>query len=280
MTDKEMRAACAIGWPIKQSKSPIIHGYWIERYGINGEYRLEAVPPEDFPAFITNLPAHGYVGCNVTIPHKLVALANSEPDDRARAVGAANALWIDGDRLRSTNTDVEGFVGSLDASAPGWDENLESAVVCGAGGAGRAVVFGLLERGVACVHLVNRTPSRAQALREAFGPRVHPATWEDLPRVLDGAGLIANATSLGMTGNPDVEWDLAPMRDDAVAADVVYAPLKTSLLAVAERRGFGTSDGLGMLLHQAIRGFELWFGVRPEVTTELRALVERALAKS
>ena len=280
MTDEETRAVCVIGWPIKQSKSPIIHGHWIERYGINGDYRLEAVTAEDFPAFITNLSAHGYVGCNVTIPHKLAALANSAPDQRARAVGAANALWIDGDRLRSTNTDVDGFVGSLDAAAPGWDDNLESAVVCGAGGAARAVVFGLLERGVACVNLVNRTPSRAKELQEAFGPRVRPATWEDLPRLLDGAGFIANATSLGMTGNPDVDWDLSPMGDGAVAADIVYSPLKTSLLAAAERRGFATSDGLGMLLHQAVRGFELWFGVRPEVTTELRQLVEDALAES
>lgn len=279
MTQDTFRAACAIGWPVKHSLSPVIHGHWIEKHGISAAYRLEEVSPEDFPAFIGDLAGHGYVGANVTQPHKLVALELSDSDKRARGVGAANTLWLESGRLRSTNTDVEGFIGALDASAPGWDQNLEKVVVFGAGGASRAVVYGFLERVPCSIHVVNRTPARVEALRAHFGPRVLPVHWEEAAEALDGASLIANATSLGMTGNPDLEWDLSRVRDDAVAADVVYVPLKTSLLAAAEQRGLRTSDGLGMLLHQAVRGFSLWFGIRPTVTDELRALVLDALAK-
>jgi shikimate dehydrogenase len=274
---ESIRAACAVGWPIKHSKSPIIHGYWIERHGIAGAYRLEAVKPEDFPDFIANLAAHGYVGCNITKPHKEVALALSEPDERARAVGAANTLWLDDGRLRSTNTDVEGFIASLDDTAPGWDANLENAVVLGAGGAARAVVYGILERGAQRVHVVNRTFGRAEAFRERLGPRIRPAHWSDLPDLLPEAQLIANATSLGMVGNPDLALDLGGVGNDTVVADVVYTPLMTSLLTAAAKRGLRYSDGLGMLLHQAGRPFELWWGVRPRVTPELRQLVVRAL---
>ncbi len=277
MTDKEIRAACVVGWPVAHSRSPRLHGYWIGRYQVAGSYGLEAVRPEGFPEFVPNLAGHGYVGGNVTQPHKDMALKLSEPDQRARAVGAANTLWLDDGRLRSTNTDVEGFIGSLDASAPGWDRDLKCAVVFGAGGAARAVVYGLIERGAERIHVVNRTEARAEALRQRFGPRVHPAAWADAPSLIARARLIANATSLGMTGNPDVDWDLGPARDDAVVVDIVYVPLKTSLLAAAERRGLRTADGLDMLLYQGVRGFELWFGVRPEVTAELRALMQRGL---
>lgn len=274
---EDIRAACVVGWPVKHSKSPIIHGYWIERHGIAGAYRLEGVKPDDFPGFLANLAAHGYVGCNITKPHKEVALALSEPDERARAVGAANTLWLDDGILRSTNTDVEGFIASLDDSAPGWDTNLENAVVLGAGGAARAVAYGILERGAQNIHVVNRTFERAEAFRERLGPRIHPARWEDLPGLLPGAGLIANTTSLGMVGNPDLVLDLSAVGDDTVVADAVYAPLMTSLLIAAKNRGLRYSDGLGMLLHQARRPFELWWGVRPQVTPELRELVVRAL---
>ena len=279
MTDTEIRAACAIGWPVAHSRSPRLHGYWIERHGIAGSYGLEAVRPEDFAEFVTNLAGHGYVGGNVTQPHKDMALKLSDPDARARAVGAANTLWLEDGRLRSTNTDVEGFLGSLDASAPGWDRELKCALVFGAGGAARAVVYGLIERGAERIHVVNRTLSRAEAFRERFGPRVHPAGWAEAPGLMAEARLIANATSLGMTGNPDFDWDLGPAPDDAVVVDIVYVPLKTSLLAAAERRGLRTADGLDMLLYQGVRGFELWFGIRPEVTPELRALMERGLVE-
>jgi shikimate dehydrogenase len=274
------RAACVMGWPVEHSRSPLIHGYWLKQHGIAGDYRREAVRPEDFLHFLATLAERGYVGGNVTMPLKDLALELSQPDDRARAVGAANTLWLEDGRLLSTNTDVEGFIGALDASAPGWDRELEKAVVIGAGGAARAVVYGFIERGVPCIHVVNRTFSKAEALRDRFGPSVLPTSWDDLPRALDGAGLVANTTSLGMKGNPEPEWDLSPMRDDAVAGDVVYVPLETSLLRAARARGLRTSDGLGMLLYQAGRGFELWFGVRPRVTPELRALVERELLKA
>ncbi len=277
MTERQ-RASCVIGWPAKDSRSPLLHSYWIKRYSVDGDYRVEEVKAEDFPAFIRNLAAKGYVGANITLPHKLAALALSEPDERARAVGAANTLWFDGGRLRSTNTDVEGFIGALDAAAPGWDKRAGSAVVLGAGGAGRAVVYGLIERGVKLIHLVNRTFAKAAALRARFGPSVHPARWDDVPRLLAGASLLANATSLGMKGQPKLDIDVNPMIAGAVVSDVVYVPLKTKLLESAERLGFKTANGLDMLLYQAVRGFQLWFGVRPEVTAELRALLAADIA--
>jgi shikimate dehydrogenase len=270
-------AACIIGWPVGQSRSPLIHRHWLDLYGLKGDYRREAVRPEELADFLRTLSTRGYVGGNVTMPHKAVALRLSEPDERALAVGAANTLWLQGGELRSTNTDVEGFIGALDEAAPGWDEGLEKAGVIGAGGAARAVVHGLIERGVPSIHVVNRSPANAEAVRDRFGASVIPTRWDDLPSALSGAGLIANASSLGMQGYPDLAIDLSPMRNDAVAAEVVYVPLETSLLKAARARGMRVSDGLGMLLHQAGRGFELWFGVKPEVTKELRALVEAEL---
>jgi len=272
-----VRAACVIGWPIKHSRSPLIHGYWIRLHGLAADYRLEAVPPEKFEEFIRNLSAHGYVGANVTIPHKEAALALSEPDDRALAVGAANTLWYDSGRLRSTNTDVEGFTGNLDAAVPGWELRASEAVVLGAGGSARAVVYGLIERGIGRINVVNRTLDRAHALRDRFGAAVQPCNWSALPHLLGRAGLLVNTTSLGMTGQPPLDIDLAPLPRQAVVADLVYAPLDTALLQAARARGLLTADGLGMLLHQAVRGFQLWFGVRPEVTPELRTLVEADL---
>jgi shikimate dehydrogenase len=274
-----VRAACVIGWPAGHSRSPLIHNYWIEEHGIAGEYRQEAVPPEQFPEFLKTLAKRGYVGANVTLPHKVAALALTKPDDRARAVGAANTLWLAGRTLRSTNTDVEGFLDNLDASVPGWDKGLDKAVVLGAGGAARAVVFGLVERGVQHIHVVNRTYERALAIAERFGSNVRAGRWEEMTGLLTGAGLLVNATTLGMAGQPALEVNLKPLPDSAVVADLVYVPLVTSLLMAARERGLRTADGLGMLLHQAVRGFSLWFGIRPEVTAGLRALVEADLAK-
>ena len=274
------RASCIIGWPAKHSRSPKLHGYWIKRYNIDADYRTEERSPEEFSAFVRNLAANGYVGANVTIPHKDAALALSEPDDRARAVGAANTLWLDNGRLRSTNTDVEGFIEALDAAAPAWDERTESAVVLGAGGAGRAIVYGLIERGINTIHVVNRTLEKAQHFRDRFGATVHPAHWSVLPRLLEGSKLLVNATSLGMQGQPELTIDLSPLAPDAVVSDIVYVPLKTPLLIAAEQRGLVTSNGLDMLLHQAVRGFELWFGVRPEVTTELFDMLSADIAKA
>jgi shikimate dehydrogenase len=273
------RAACLIGWPAAHSRSPLIHHYWLRTLGIEGGYNIEAVPPEGFAEFVLHLSAHGFVGANVTIPHKERALALTKPDARACAVGAANTLWYEGGELRSTNTDIEGFINNLDACAPGWDSATD-ALVLGAGGSARAVVFGLLERGIKRVHLANRTIARAQALADQVGARVDPVAWETIGDLLPRAGLLVNTTSLGMHGQPALKLDVSLLPPRAVVADLVYVPLETPLLAAARARGLKTADGLGMLLHQAVRGFELWFGRRPVVTPELRALVEADLTNA
>ena len=270
------KAVCVIGWPAGHSRSPLIHNYWIKRHNLDAEYRIEAVPPNLFGDFVTHLRDHGYIGCNVTVPHKQAALEVSQPDERAKAVGAANTLWLDGDTLRATNTDVEGFLNNLDTATPGWARGLESAMVLGAGGAARAVVFALIQRDVRRIYVINRTPERAEALRKQFGSRVYVAKWEEITGLLGGCGLLVNTTVLGMTGEPPLEINLR-CPDSLVVADLVYVPLKTGLLTAARDRGLRTADGLGMLLHQAVRGFELWFGVKPEVTPELRALIEADL---
>jgi len=274
-----LRAACIIGWPVAHSRSPLIHNYWLKRYGIAGEYRREAVPPEQFAEFARSLAGRGYVGANVTVPHKEAALAASQPDERARAVGAANTLWFEGGTLRSTNTDVEGFLDNLDACAPQWDRGLGKAVVLGAGGAARGVIYGLIGRGVSRITVVNRTHSRAEDLRQRFGEAVHPADWGD-EAVLAGAGLVVNATVLGMAGHPELPLDVRQLPGHAVVAELVYAPLLTPLLRAARERSLRTADGLGMLMYQAVRGFALWFGKTPEVTAELRALLEADLGAS
>lgn len=268
-------AACLIGWPAAHSRSPLIHRHWLRTLGIEGGYVIEAVPPDEFKDFVFRLSLRGFVGANVTLPHKERALALSKPDERARAVGAANTLWYEDGELRSTNTDIEGFINNLDACTPGWDK-ASDALVLGAGGASRAVVFGLLERGIKRVHLANRTFDRARALADQFGD-VHPIAWEAIGEVLPRAGLLVNTTSLGMHGQPALAIDVGLLPPAAVVADLVYVPLETPLLAAARGRGLQVADGLGMLLHQAVRGFELWFGQRPQVTSELRALVEADL---
>jgi shikimate dehydrogenase len=275
-SNNKPRVACLLGWPAAHSRSPLIHHYWLRKLGIEGGYTIEAIPPEGFAEFVQRLAAHGFVGANVTIPHKERALALTTPDERARAVGAANTLWYDGNELRSTNTDIEGFVGNLDASANGWDK-VEQALVLGAGGSSRAVVFGLIERGIKRVHLANRTNERAQALADQFGAAVRPISWDEVNNVLPHAGLLVNTTSLGMHGQPTLDVDVGLLSPQAIVADLVYVPLETALLKAARARGLKTADGLGMLLHQAVRGFELWFGQRPEVTAGLRALVEADL---
>jgi shikimate dehydrogenase len=274
-----LKAVCVVGWPVEHSRSPLIHNYWIKQFGLDAEYRREAVPPERFAQFISQLAQNGYVGANVTVPHKEEALRLSDPDRRARAVGAANTLWLEGRSLRSTNTDGEGFLRNLDAAAPGWDRGLDTAVVLGAGGAARSIVFALIERGIARIVVANRNHDRAVELRDQFGERVDPRRWEEMSALLASAGLLVNATSLGMVGHPPLELDLNRMGASSVIADIVYAPLETPLLAAARQRGLRAVDGLGMLLHQAVGGFERWFGVRPEVTAELRALVEADLMR-
>jgi shikimate dehydrogenase len=275
---KEHKAVCIIAWPAGHSRSPLIHNYWIKQQKIDAEYRREAVPPDKFPDFVQNLDANGYIGANISVPHKETALKLTEADERARAVGAANALWYDDGKLRSTNTDVEGFLANLDATTPGWDRGLSTAVVLGAGGGARAVIFALLTREVKRIYVINRTEERAKALQKKFGTRLQVAAWNEMTGLLGDAGILVNTTTLGMVGQPPLEFNLR-CPASMVVADLVYAPLETALLTSARARGLRTADGLGMLLHQAVRGFQLWFGVRPEVTPELRALVEADLKK-
>jgi shikimate dehydrogenase len=273
------RAACVVGWPIGHSRSPLIHNYWLKHYGIAGAYRSEAVPPESFAAFAKSLPAHGYVGANVTAPHKEAALACSAPDDRARAVGAANTLWLDATgQLRSTNTDVEGFLGNLDACVPDWRRGLRTAVVLGAGGAARAVVYALITCGIADIAVINRSHDRAEALRGRLGAGIRILPWDERNAALGDADLLVNTTTLGMRGQPELALAVERLPAHAIVSDLVYVPLVTPLLAAAKARRLRTADGLGMLLHQAVRGFALWFGQKPEVTPELRALVEADLS--
>jgi shikimate dehydrogenase len=277
-----MKRACVIGWPVAHSRSPVIHRYWLERYRIDGAYEKEAVRPEDFERFLMALSANGYVGANVTLPHKQAALRAARfADEAAIAIGAANTLWLDADgALHAGNTDAYGFMTNLDSEAPQWNEGLGAAMVLGAGGAGRAILFGLVGAGASKILLANRTRARAESLAEAFGPTVEVIGWDERNRALAGCGLLVNTTSLGMTGQAPLDIDLAALPADAVVADIVYNPLETPLLAAARARGNTAVDGLGMLLHQAVPGFERWFGVRPEVTPELKAHVAASLVST
>lgn len=270
-----MRRACVIGWPVEHSRSPLIHRYWLKTYGIDGAYEKEAVEPKDLPEFLGSLAARGYVGANVTLPHKEAALRLAAiADEAARTIGAANTLWLDeGGRLNAGNTDAYGFITNLNAEAPGWNDARRPVMVLGAGGAARAILHGLLAEGASRILLTNRTRGRAEELARTFGPAVTVVDWRERARALSRCGLLVNATSLGMTGKDPLDLDLASLPPDAVVADLVYSPLETGLLAAARAGGNRTVDGLGMLLHQAVPGFEAWFGRRPEVTPALRAFV-------
>jgi shikimate dehydrogenase len=274
-----MRRACVIGWPVEHSRSPLIHRYWLKQYGIDGAYEKEAVRPDDLAPFLGALEDRGYAGANVTLPHKEAALQLAAvADEAARAIGAANTLWLDrAGRLNASNTDAYGFVTNLNAEAPDWNEGRRPVLVLGAGGAARAILHGLLAEGAGRILLANRTRGRAEVLAGAYGPAVSAVDWRDRERALAGCGLLVNATSLGMVGKKRLDLDLAPLAPGAVVADIVYSPLETELLAAAGARGNPTVDGLGMLLHQAVPGFERWFGVRPSVTPALRAHVAASL---
>jgi shikimate dehydrogenase len=263
------------GWPVAHSRSPMIHGYWLRTLGIEGAYERFATPPGEFPAFAASIGVDGLVGANVTAPHKEAAFAAC---DRlaadARGSGAVNTLWREDGVLCGDNTDVAGFLANLDAGAPNWCREAGTAVVVGAGGAARAIVHALLSRGLERVAILNRTPGRAAALAARYGRGTTAASWRELPEWLERADLLVNTTTLGMAGQGPLEIDLAPMKKTAVVADIVYIPLATPLIEAARRRDLRAVEGLGMLLHQAAPGFERWFGVRPTVTPELRALVE------
>jgi shikimate dehydrogenase len=276
-----MKRACVIGWPVEHSRSPLIHRYWLKQYGIDGAYEKEAVSPKELAQFLGSLKERGYVGCNVTLPHKEAALqAAAVADEASRAIGAANTLWLDDSgRLNAGNTDAYGFITNLKAAAPGWNEEVRPVMVLGAGGAARAIVHGLLAEGAGRIVLANRTRGRADALAAAFGPSVTAVDWQKRGSALAGCGLLVNATSLGMTGKDPLDLDLAELPHDAVVADIVYSPLETELLAAACARGNRAVDGLGMLLYQAVPGFERWFGVLPEVSPGLRGHIAALLGE-
>lgn len=265
--------AAVLGWPIGHSRSPALHGHWLARYGIPGAYVPLAVAPEQAEAALRALPALGFVGANVTLPHKELALRIADTaTERARRIGAANTLVVRDGALHADNSDGFGFMENVKAAAPGWNR-ARPALVLGAGGAARAVLDALLAEGVPEIRLANRSADRAMALAEAFGARVTPVAWGEAEAAAAGAGLIVNTTSLGMTGQPPLDFTFAEADPAAIANDLVYAPLRTGFLAAAEARGLTAVDGLGMLLHQARPGFAAWFGREPEVDAALRAAV-------
>jgi len=269
------RHAFVVGYPIKHSRSPLIHGHWLEKAGLAGSYTRQEVSPEDFAGFVSRLKSgeSGFVGGNVTIPHKESAFALADrPDELSTELGAANTLWLEEGRLCATNTDGYGFMANLDAGAPGW-AGTHRAVILGAGGASRAIIQAVRDRGVGEIHVVNRTVARARELADRFGPKVHAHSMEALAEVSKGAGLFVNTTSLGMDGTPAPAIDFSPLAGGAVVTDIVYVPLVTPILRQALDQGFATVDGLGMLLHQAVPGFEKWFGVRPRVDAALRDII-------
>lgn len=269
-----MLRACVIGHPVAHSRSPLIHNHWLSLHGIAGEYVREDISSAKIEAFLKAFPRSGYVGGNVTVPHKEIAFAAvDERDAVAEALGAVNTLWHKGGKLLGANTDVYGFLANLDESASRWSGQTKTALVLGAGGSARAAIHGLLKRSVGNILLANRTPARAEQLTAHFGKRIAPIAIRDISSRLAETDLLVNTTTLGMRGEPPLEIDLARLKQGAIVYDFIYAPLETPLLAQARRRGHVIVDGLGMLLHQAVPAFERWFGVRPKVTPELRALV-------
>jgi shikimate dehydrogenase len=269
-----MIRACIIGWPVDHSRSPTIHGYWLKTYRIDGSYTKQPVRPGEVPTFLRSLRKEGLAGCNVTIPHKEAAYAAAAVTmPAARSVAAANTLWFEGDRLVADNTDAAGFMSHLRACVPGFDARRSAVAVLGAGGAARGIVYAFLDAGTPEVRIFNRTRERADAVARHFGTRVKTHDWRDRVDRSREAGVLVNATSLGMEHTAPLDMPLAQLDDACIVADLVYVPLLTPLLAAARARGLPTVDGLGMLLHQAVPGFEKWFGVRPQVTDELRALL-------
>jgi len=268
--------ACVVGWPIEQSRSPLIHGYWLKKCNIAGTYERVAVPPHDIETFLRSLAANGYIGCNVTVPFKEIAYKLLDrADPMAERLKAANTLWLDAGRLCGGNSDVHGFLANMDEEAPGWREAGGPAVLLGAGGAARAIAAGLADLGLGPLRIANRTPARAKALVEELRLDADIFDWTGCAGALDGARLLVNATSLGMAGGPPLDIDLAPLDRSAIVADIVYVPLTTDLLRAASERGHRTVGGLGMLIYQAVPGFARWFGRWPDVTDELRDLLRR-----
>ena len=267
--------AGVIGNPISHSLSPKLHGHWLRRYGIDGSYDALQVTEDSLERTLRSLPAQGYVGVNVTLPHKVAVLQIADQlTDRATLIGAANTLTFKDDgRIFADNTDGYGFLENLRQGAPGWDAKSGPAVVFGAGGAARAVIVSLIEAGVPEIILTNRTRPKAESLRADFGARIRIVDWVQAGSVLSDAATVVNTTSLGMKGGQEFRVPLDGLRSGTVVTDIVYTPLRTKFLDVAAAKGCVTVDGLGMLLHQGVPGFERWFGKRPEVDADLRRAI-------
>ena len=269
-----MKHACVIGWPVEHSRSPLLHGYWLKKYGIDGTYTKRAVAAEAVADFLQSLRANGYVGCNVTVPHKAAAFsAADEREDSAKAVSAANTLWLSDGKLVAANTDTYGYMTNLSQQAPGWYRRDAPVSILGAGGAARAIVFGFLDAGVSEIRVFNRTRARAETLAQQFGSCVKVFDWSEREAGSRDSAVLVNTTTIGMNGVGTLDFDLAGFDPECVVSDIVYVPLETELLRKARSQGLRIVDGVGMLLHQGVPGFEKWFGVRPEVTDELRNLI-------
>lgn len=273
MSEHKIPLAGVIGSPVAHSKSPRLHGFWLRKYGIAGYYVPLHVEPSELQKVVRTLPNMGFVGANVTIPHKEAILQIAdEVTDTAKMIGAANTLVFQTDgRILADNTDAYGFIENLRQGAPNWTAENSIAVVLGAGGAARAVIASLLQAGVSQIVLGNRTAERAEILAKSFGPKIKVVDWAHLPEYFASADLLVNTTSLGMVGKPSLSLPLNTLTAKTVVTDIVYTPLETPLLAHAREVGSVTVDGLGMLLHQAVPGFERWFGTRPEVDAALRS---------
>jgi shikimate dehydrogenase len=276
------RKAGIMGWPVAHSRSPALHGFWLERHGIDGAYVPMAVRPEDLAPALRALPVLGFAGCNLTLPHKEAALRIVDHvDPLASSIGAVNTIIVRADRsLEGQNSDAFGFIENLRDALPGWSASRGPATVVGAGGAARAILAALLEDGAPEIRLVNRTAARAAALAAEFGAAVLPVSWQKRSEALAGAALLVNATNQGMAGMAPLDLTLDALPLDAIVHDIVYVPIETPLLVAARQRGNPVVDGLGMLLHQARPGFAAWFGVMPAVTPALRAAVLATLSSS
>lgn len=283
--DDELARACVIGDPISHSRSPLIHRYWLEQLGIRGTYDARRVLAGELGIFLQDVRDGKLRGGNVTVPHKQeVARGVDRLTDTAQKLGAVNTIWEEQGVIVGDNTDVKGFLANLDERSPGWDAKAGRAVVLGAGGAARAIVYGLVSRGFEEVVIINRSLLRATQLATELQPagsqRLIPLPWDDRPDSLAGTSLLVNTTSLGMTGQPCLDMPLDGLPSEAVVHDIVYAPLETDLLRAARQRGNSAVDGLGMLLHQAAPGFSRWFGKMPLVTPELRQLIIDDMGRS
>jgi shikimate dehydrogenase len=283
MSSTPFHLAGVMGWPVSHSRSPLIHNYWLQKYGLTGSYVQLPVAPGTLGTAIPGLKALGFKGCNLTIPHKVEAMAfMDEVDPMARRMGAMNTIVVQADgSLKGYNNDGYGYIQSLLDAQPDWRADAGPVTVLGAGGAARAVVLSLADRGAKEIRLLNRSPAAAQALADAFGDEfgevVKALPWADRHAAMDGIALLVNTTSQGMVGNPALDLNLSALPTTALVSDVIYVPLETPLILAAKARGNPTVDGLGMLLNQARPAFEAWFGVPTDITPELRRMIEATL---